>query len=426
MPDHDVSLERLDLSDFSLARLRLLANFGNFEKSSVWHRRFAKIIRDAGYTNAALKDFDISLKLNSEDELTMMGVAHCYEVRKQYPKAIEWELKALAKVPKGKDEIRAECLQMISKCRQKTGDGEIAIQALCEAMCLLPKDVWITYDYIKLLDIESKFKEIMDLARKLQEDSSDSKDVDILSQLLVIGDVSEILGKAAEALGETEVIMSALERSLATAEHTDLTNRVSELSFALTKLKSRHVSDSSQAMQLWEELLKKVGPRISDEGFVYVIRRTLNALSQLYYDEAVAAEANDQDFDVWISKLESIAKPSKAAESDKIYASQDNVLPLGFWYRLHGRLDEARACFKVGMLEAIDILTDEYPENDAYGFGLLSLVLHKAGDNENAAAAISVSVAPIDKLKAARQSGQDTSNQLNQNHRYRRQSYEAR
>lgn len=335
----------------------------------------------------------------------MEGIALCYEVRKQYLKAIEWESKALAQMPRGEDENRADGLQMMSKWRQETGDREPATQALCEAMRLSPKDVSIIYDYIKLLNIESKFKEIMDLASKLQEDSSDSKVGDMLSQLLVIEDIQEILCKAAEALGQTDVIMSALEKSLATAEHTDLTSGVSERSFALTKFRSRHASDSNQAMRLWEELLKKVRPRKSDDAFFHVISRTLDALSQLYYAEAVAAEASDQDFDVWISKLESIAKPSEAAEFAEFYVRQDNVLLPGFWYRLHGRLDEARACFKLRMLEAIDILTDEYPENDAYGFEILSQVLHKAGDHENAAAAISISMAPIDKLKAARSSG---------------------
>ena len=415
MPDHTVSLERLDLRDFSPARLRLLANFGEFEKSSIWHRRFAKILRDAGYINAALKEFNTSLNLNSEDWITMEGIAYCYAVRKDYFKAIEWESKALAILAHGADEDRVECLRLISKWRHETGNREGAIEALREAISFSPMDVSILFDYINILNIESKYEEIMDLASKLQEDPSNSKDEDMLSRLLVSPNAQEIFGKAAETLGKTEVIMRAFEKSLTTAEHTKLTDEVSERSYSLTEFRCRHASESSQAMQLWEELLKKVQPRTSDDGFFYVEGRILNALSQLYYDEAVAAEANDQDFNIWISKLESMAKPSKAAESAEFYARQDNVFLLGLWYRLHGRLKEARACFKPRLLEAIDILTDDYPENDAFGFEHLAFTLHRAGDDENATAAISVAMAQLDKLKAAQQSGHDSTNQSNAN-----------
>ncbi|KAL8951562.1 MAG: hypothetical protein Q9222_002472 [Ikaeria aurantiellina] len=53
-------------------------------------------------------------------------------------------------------------------------------------------------------------------------------------------------------------------------------------------------------------------------------------------------------------------------------------------------------------LTAIDILTDEYPENDSYGFDMLSQALRRAGEFEDANAAMAVCIAPLDQLKESR------------------------
>ena len=255
----------------------------------------------------------------------------------------------------------------------------------------------------------------MDFAISHQQDESGLRDGGTFSQLLAFGSVQDILGKASEILEMINVMMSAFTKSLAIADNVDSSTGVSRQFVQLTRFKTRQIWVSAQAIQIWEELLEKIRPKTSDDGYFYAMRQILNTLSRLSYDEAVAAEVIDQDVKGWISKLENITKPNEAGESAEMYQSQENLIRLEFWYHRHGRLDEARACFKPRILDAIDILTDEYPENDAHGFELLSRILHMAGDEVNAAAAISVCMAPLDRLKAARGSSQDVTSQRNTN-----------
>ncbi|KAI4250074.1 MAG: hypothetical protein L6R40_000246 [Gallowayella cf. fulva] len=410
LPDLSVGLEQQDLSNFSLARLRLLSHFGEFEKSSRWHRGFARIAREAGYINAALRELHTSLGYDGGNIVDMEDIALCYAAQKRYAEAIKWELKALATLANGSNEERAQGLQRITQWRQETGDGEGAMQAIREAMSLVPEEIWFIYDYIMLLDRASKYEEMIDLAGKLQEMSSRSKVEDMLSVCLSLSSVEEALARAARTLGKSEFLINACQKALSAAEKTGDQERVSSTSYYLTKFRYRYERNYGSSTHLWEDLLEKLRSRGSLDWYEQM--KTINALSQLYYDEAVDAEADDQAVSVPISKLEAIAKQSKAAETAGFFAQDSSSLLLGRWYFLHGNLQEARACFKLKILEAIDILTDEYPENDAYGFIVLAQVLRKAGDDLNAAAAISVGMAPIEKLKAAQKQIQGSSTKI--------------
>ena len=402
----DFNLNRLELSEIPLSHLRQLADFGGFAKSSVWHRRFARLIRDAGYINAALKEFGDSLRLNPREPLTMGGIAKCYEVRKDYRRAIEWERKALSTWAKEENEDKALSLEAIATWQEKMGDREKAIQELQEALKLQPQHPTILRNYIDLLNVESRLEDIISLATDLQRDLSNLNIEDTLCTLLKDPRAQQALSRAAGATGKTHLIERSLEKTLALAEIDD-TEQVSENSYYLTRFRCRYVCDESQIIQLWEDLLEKVQPRTTDNSFFYVLKRTVNALGQLYYDRATTAELDGEDPNVWISKLMNIIKPSKAGNITESNARQTNVLHLGVWHRLHGRNEEARACFKVRILEAIDILTDDYPENDTYGFEVLAQVLHKAGDDDGTAVAISVPMALLNKIKIAAQSARE-------------------
>ena len=45
---------------------------------------------------------------------------------------------------------------------------------------------------------------------------------------------------------------------------------------------------------------------------------------------------------------------------------------LGLWYHLQGNNKEAEACFKASILQGINILTDDDPENGIWGYTTLA------------------------------------------------------
>ena len=129
-------------------------------------------------------------------------------------------------------------------------------------------------------------------------------------------------------------------------------------------------------------------------------------LSQLYYNEAIAAESHSEPFDHSILKIKNLAKSSITADGEDVFTTKDVSTMLGLWYRVHGKQDEAKSCLKPRILEGIDTLTDDDPENDVWGYRTLAETLLKAGDWENAGAAFAITTAPLDKLKAIRRAKQ--------------------
>lgn len=405
MPDSAVKLERNGLRGFSCTRLRILADFGNLERSSIWHRRLGQVLQDAGYINAALKEFGASLALNGEDWMMLHRVSLCYAERKEYGHAIGWASKALAKLAQSSDNYnRAVCIWCISLWRMEDGDAEGAILAVREAMALLPRDVSVMVRYIYILCKASKFKEIIDIASNPQEHLSAPNGEEAFFSVLSSRWMQETLGRAARALKRTDVIIHALEKSFAEAEETGDTDGATERLYYLINFQYRHTAQGGRGTHLWEPYLERIQTRSSDVG---LSSASLIALGQLYYDEAIEAEAQGQDFALPLSKLESIARleGSRQPIDIDIYRGA-SILLLGLWNRLHNKPEDARACFKPKVLEAIDILTDEYPENDNDGFILLGQVLLKSGDYKGAAAAFSVPIATLDKFKAVQHSRQ--------------------
>lgn len=140
MPDPTVRLGTYGFGDFSLARLRMLTDFGQVRKSLIWHRRFAEIVREAGYIGVALKEYNRSLSLDRQDWVTLEGIAKCHSYQKQHLQAIEWEQKALATLSQSSDPERADCLDNLCSWYLEVGDMEGAVRAIREALCLEPKN----------------------------------------------------------------------------------------------------------------------------------------------------------------------------------------------------------------------------------------------------------------------------------------------
>ena len=109
-----------------------------------------------------------------------------------------------------------------------------------------------------------------------------------------------------------------------------------------------------------------------------------DALSELYFARAMAAEKQGSDPSPWITKLSALATHKKSesdsdGDSEEVLSTRDASLVLGLWHRLHDRHDEAKACFKAKILDAITILTDTDPDNDIWGYSELAQTFLMAG-----------------------------------------------
>jgi hypothetical protein len=92
----------------------------------------------------------------------------------------------------------------------------------------------------------------------------------------------------------------------------------------------------------------------------------------------------------WIQKLEELCKFKKSAtdETLEVVTTNYSALYLGQWYRENGCDDEANACFRPFLRKALILLSDEDPNNDLNGFGILAVSLLAAGNDESALAVL--------------------------------------
>lgn len=409
---------RLTLSDFPLKRLRLLAEYGGFEQNAYWHRRLAKVYRDAAYVNAAIKEFSISIKMDDQDYAAQEGMAFCYEKRKDYLSAIEWDYKALAALPQESKVEKARILQQISGWKTLLEDSDGAIETSHAVYSLSPQDVDASIAYLSALENNFRFQAILDFAAKLETMDSAQEGENMLTFLFMEtwGRAHDIIGNAARRLGRIDTVEQHMRDALAAAERRKSLRGLASLDYDFpycllgwADFLNRYADKMDEAVEVYETALERLPKQKTRYGFSSLRLTFKDRLCQLYYHKAKAAECAGTHFDHWVSKLEGLAKTSNAQGVQDVSASEDSSLMLGLWYRLHGREQEAKLCFRTQILNGIDILTDDDPENDLDGYMTLAHTLLKAGDRENAGAAFAVTIAPLDRLKDRRRAAQRAS-----------------
>lgn len=132
-------------------------------------------------------------------------------------------------------------------------------------------------------------------------------------------------------------------------------------------------------------------------------RTIVRFLSYLYFEKAFEArEVGESTADTWIHKLETLVKKRSSVSSGEVKARSGDAddsftAILALWYRLKG---DNRACER--LLEArfykgIQILQDKNIHNDAYGYVTLSTVLFRAGNCDQAIAALTPLVFPLSR-----------------------------
>ena len=160
------------LSDLPLKRLQFLAEYGGFEKNAYWHRRLGRVYRDAAYNNAAIKEYTISIRMDSRDSYALQGLAFCYEERKDYFSAIGWHYKALAASPKESNSDKAWILLNISEWKTVLEDMDGAIEASHDAYVTSPEAAHTAVAYLTALEKNREFAAIMNFAASLETRNS--------------------------------------------------------------------------------------------------------------------------------------------------------------------------------------------------------------------------------------------------------------
>ncbi|KAI9756718.1 MAG: hypothetical protein M4579_003719 [Chaenotheca gracillima] len=158
-------------------------------------------------------------------------------------------------------------------------------------------------------------------------------------------------------------------------------------------LLKRQYADEDSAAQMWEAVMTvEGGPNVSWQVSVARLN-SAKKLCMVYFERARKSGAGTPDAEVNIEKLKGLLSSDGAAIENVDYdtgafsrTSSANLL-LGLYYRLTGKIDEARDCFKTHIKLGLDLLSDDDPTNDFRGYIQLAEVLIYDGDDVNALAA---------------------------------------
>lgn len=367
-----------------------------------------------------MKEFSISIKMDDQDYAALEGMAFCYVERNDYLSAIEWEYKALAALPEKSRAEKAKTLRQISQWKSQLDDKDSAIEASHAAYSLSPQDGDISIAYLSALENDSRFQAIIDFAANLETIDSVSEGENMLTFLFVEtwGRAHDIIGNAARRLGRIDSVDKAMRDALAAIERRKSSRGFASSEVALqssilgwANFLYKYADNMDEAIETYETALERSLSQTTSSNSWSPTMLIKDRLCPLYYHKAKDAECAGTHFDGWVSKLEGLVKTSDAKNVGDVFASNDSSLVLGLWYRLHGREHEAKLCFRKLILDGIDTLTDDDPENDMSGYITLALTLLKAGDRENAGAAFAITTAPLDKLKDSRRRAQKDSDE---------------
>jgi len=378
----------------SEARLRKLADFPNFEKTSFWHGHLAEALRKADHTDAAIKSFETAIELNDKNWIAMGRLSFCYESIQLFELAVEWSRKALSACPRvGHKWERSQYWLTIANGLLELRDIEGAKAAAQEASKLRPEDGDLLSTYIFVLDATENHSELFAYIEDLQSRTSTETDENLLTVAMMANDdVLGVLGHVARAAGKLDFIIRAQETVIEAATRDGDFEEVANQQNLLALLYYTQVDNQKKAVELWELVLK------SKDASADAIGSASDYLSTVYYAEAMASEiGKGKGPRHWITKLEKLAKYDH--DTHETSASGASLM-LGLWYQEHGNIIEARNCCRAYVLQALDMLSDDDPYNDSSAWITLSKGLMKAGDRDNATAADAVVRQEFDELKA--------------------------
>ncbi|KAL5341396.1 NACHT and TPR domain protein [Aspergillus crustosus] len=392
-----------DLSNFNPTSEELIeaAGFGNFEKDGQWHRRLAVALRFAGHNDAAVEYFSKALELDPDDYLVRAGLSRIYVAKEDWAKAIELDEEAAKMVAvkmEGDDDVLLRptlhsILERLAHCYKQTDNLEKRLDLLTRAFETARYCSACLNGLLEHYGTKQDYDAVVGLIKKLADTPVPGKDYSRLTQAIwhsvSATDDNIFLFIADAALGTESLDFLVTEwRNAAKAARKALKTVVAaNLELALARIYAEYLGDQAKAIKRWEKILSMYSSS-KEESEIGVIKIEASIrLSQELLRNAVDAGFGTPEADATIAKLETMAKRTVTdVESDVWILDGVRANSLGAYYRLSGRDTEARAQFKPSITRALQILSDDDPENDEDGLLELLTVLTAAGDTANAIA----------------------------------------
>ena len=358
------------------------------EFSAIWFGRVAAVLEGMYYIGPSTKYY---LKAVDEDPtlaFALAGLGNTYLLSNSYLKAVEWLEKAreASKGPNDKD-LYLSCVRKMAVLQFRLGHKNAAIDGLAEAIELDPGGHDALREYIELLEAERRVEDIVKLFESLRteilEPTGNSRIVEFLfffadDQLFV-----ERLRALTRQVGLVKYMEDAYRSAIKAAKAKQIEGLRAALRSGLGFLYCRQLLNEDMAIKTWERVISDPEVATSSARYYKARASASEQLSVIYCNRAFDADDNPSVSGEYVQRLEDLTRQRAALETDfkETYSTRRETLVLGTWYHMHGREQEAKACFREHVMLAIDLLTDDRDDNDWEGYRVLANALMYAGDD---------------------------------------------
>ena len=391
------------------------AEWCQFEKTSLWHRRLAMCLRDYEHYEEAMEHFETSLNMEQNMWRARGGMILLHFNRQEYDKAIELGLiqerviQNLLDQQNNQNESDFEHVDMedlsvaqseIAESYGKLGDHHHSLEYYQKAFKAWNRHYGEVLECVRILGRvqEEKDHEGIISLLKSMEDEVTGEDytrlTECISQFMWSDEDFFILcAKAAKKTNQLAWLQEAYKTAISEARKKLKPVLAITLEVCLAELYSTNGDEEEKAARLWEKIVDYATAGGTENWQLsYCKNLVVKRFSNFCFQKALDAGQGTLEADNHIKKLEKSCKQKTKATTDatEVITTNYSAIFLGLWYRLNGQDEEARACFQPYIKEAVMILSDDDPDNDITGYYDLAHVLLAAGDEVNAMAVFHV------------------------------------
>lgn len=417
----------------STQKIEVALAWTTLEKTPWWYLRLGSTyltLRDYG---KALELYNVAKDMPGGDTIeTWARIAVCYQKQREYRLALEMYLKCereeLEKQEMGvldekdlnqsmwglyKDQFQAaQCYAGMSRIEKSAEYFRKAIKSARDREIFEPETA-----YIELLTTNNRFPEVLLLLREMDRPSSvpDKANTRLSAFLIFAAAEPTVLEWIPRAAYKSSAIPFVTKQyGLAIREAREQGDTIAEVSLKLGRALIALFSRNYDLARLrLEEIVISDYKGKGSQPIRTTHTKAFKALAYLYkqivlhmFPYATTANAPEKvsvngDIDSglpraspqrYITQLEllrdQLTTTQKVNTPPRLLGESHNdaSMYLGLLERCAGKLGEARSIFKPLVLEALDILDDDEPQNDTYALDNLCRVLMVAGDVDNAKA----------------------------------------
>ncbi|GFF52773.1 vegetative incompatibility protein HET-E-1 [Aspergillus udagawae] len=375
------------------------AEWAQIEKTSRWHQRIGVVLRQTGHIDEALDYFGKATAIDPNNWIAKAGMAIAHSSRKEWATTLllDEEVEALVErqiidQPDEKKRLSSSLhttLDRMAACYKELGQAEQHYIKIKKALALEPWCGGCAYAILRFQNETDRFDETISLVEEFADAQVPDKEYNRLTEFLwqmptVDDKVLEYLAVAGQATGNLDLIVRSYRDAARAARKSSMTVVAANLDLSLARLYSEYTREEDKATKRWERILNTYGSA-KEEGQIGGAKVIASSkLAQLWLCHAIDAGVGSPEAEEYISRLEQLVARYKTEDTSAFWiAARARAISLGLWYRLTGRHDEARALLAPSVKRAIQILSDDDPENDNAGLTDLQNALLAAGDVKN-------------------------------------------